>query len=296
MPALPPPSMQIAGLPNGATTVTPLPGGPGLQYGFIENPPSILQARGQASSSAAPASFTVNPSVATTVGTTLVLFVAAACSGAPTIAAPAGWTTVTGASSVSAGNTIATRCFVLPAPLNTVSISSILLPTLTNVNGVAVYFAECLNTQTVDPVYSGQATTTNGSTTPSAPIYTAPAQGPLLLIGIETDLTGQVYTAANVGANWTNSSSATSTSGVTNCVIRGFSVVTQPEIQQGNYQLAGTLAGSLANGGAMVSLLAGTTGPLTAAQTQPYGFPSGAAGWAWGALGNTKPGGAGGGQ
>lgn len=290
MPALPPPSMQIAGLPNGAASASPLPPGPVLQYGFVEQPPQLVQQVAAASAAAAPGTFTSNAAT-TQAGNFLVFLVAAACSGSPTISTPSGWTSIVAATSV--GNTIAVRVFVLPN--NPGGITSVIVSSLAAVNGIATWFGEFSGVFAVDPVYFGQASASNGSTTPAAAVYTAPAQGPLLLVGCETDLTTQAYTPANVGANWVTGTSAVSTLGATNCRIRPFWVVTQPEVQQGNYQLAGTLAGGIANAAALVSLLCGTSGPLT--QPQPYGFPSGAAvGGAWGALGGTKPGGAGSGQ
>lgn len=98
----------------------------------------------------------------------------------------------------------------------------------------------------------------------------------------------------NVGVNWVAGTIATSMFGATNCIIRPFYVVTTPEVNV-TYQLAGTLAGSIANSASLVSLLCATAGPLTQPQPQGYQGAPAVAG-AWGALGNTKPGGAGSGQ
>ena len=298
MPALPPPSMQIGALPNGASTVSPLPAGPSLQYGFNEQQPVLVQQVAGASSSAAPAAFTLSGITATKAGSFLVFLVAAALSGAPTISTPTGWTPVAGASGLSGGNTLAGRLFVLPSAA--AGITSVVISTLAGVNGIATWFGEFQNVFAVDPVYNsaggnGAQNFTASGSTPSGVTYTAPVQGPLLLVGFETDLTGQAYTPANVGANWVTGTPATSTIGATNTIIRPFFTVTNPLILQGNYLLAGTLAGALANGASLVSLLTATTGGLLS-YPGPFGFPGGGGGQAWGALGGTKPGGAGGGQ
>lgn len=291
MPALQPPSMQIAALPTGASTVTPLPPGPALQYGFNDAQPSLVQQVAGASSAAAPATFTLAGITATKAGSFLVCCVAAALSGAPTISTPSGWTPVAGASGTSAGNTIAGRLFVYPN--NPGGITSVAIATLAGVNGIACWFGEFTNVQAVDPLYAGAAAATNGSTAPSATAYT-PTAGPVLLVGLEADVTGQAYTAANVGSNWIAGTTATSTLGATNCILRPFYVVTNPEpgVQ---YQLAGTLAGSIANDASLVSLLCATSGPLLQPQPQGYAGAPAVMG-AWGALGSTKPGGAGSGQ
>lgn len=294
MPALPPPSMQIGGLPNGAASVSPLPAGPALAYGFVENGPALVQQKAGASSAAAPANFTLSAIPATTAGSFLVFMMAAATSGAATINTPAGgWVRVSGGTG-GAGNTVAGAIWVLPN--NPGGITSVALTGLVAVNGIATWFGEFANVQAIDPVYNaagGAATYSAGSTTPAGVSYAGAANGPLLLVGFEMDVTGQAYTAANVGPNWVAGTTATSTLGATNCIIRPFFVVTNPLIAQ-TYQLAGTLAGSIANGVSLASLLAATGGPLT--QPQPYGFLGAAPGGAWGALGGTKPGGAGSGQ
>lgn len=299
MPALPPPSMQIAGLPNGAASVSTLPAGPSLGYGFLEQPPQLVQQMAGASSAAAPGNFTLGGISATQAGTCLVFLVAAACSGAATISTPTGgWTLAAGATGQSANNNIAGRVFVLPN--NPGGITSVAIATLAAVNGIATWFGEFSGVYAADAVYGtaagpGRQVFSNTGTTPAGIAY-APNNGPLLLIGLETDVTGQAYTPANIGGTWVAGTTATSTLGATNCIIRPFWTVTLPlEPPQTSYQLAGSLAGALANGVSLVSLLCGTSGPLTQAQLQ--GFPSGAAvGGAWGALGGTKPGGAGSGQ
>ena len=294
MPALQPPSMQIAALPNGASTVTPLPPGPALAYGFVEQGPRLIQQVAGASSAAAPATFTLSAIPATQAGSFLVFCVAAALSGAPTISTPAGWTAIAGAAGNSAGNTIAGRLFILPN--NPGAITSVVITTLAGVNGIATWFGEFANVQASDPVYGssgGAQSFSNSSAAVNLTAYT-PTAGPLLLVGLETDVTGQAYTAANIGANWVAGTTATSTNGATNAIIRPFFVVTNPELGI-QYQLAGTLAGAIANGGSLISLLASTSGPLL--QPQPQGYPGAPAVMgAWGALGGTKPGGAGSGQ
>lgn len=288
MPALQPPSMQIAGLPAGATTLSTAPVGPGLAYGANTGLPSLVQQVAGNSSSAAPSSYTLSGITATKAGSYLVALVAVAESGAASVSTPTGWQAVSGGSGNSAGNTIGGRIFVYPN--NPGGITSVAFSTLSGVNGVAVSFMEWANVYALDGGYVASSSYSNGSTTPSAAAYT-PSAGPVLLIGFETDVTGQAYTAANVGANWTAGTTATSTSGATNVIIRPYYVVTTPTLRLA-FQLAGTLAGSIACGTSLVTLLAATSGPLT--QPQPESVLVGAMGG--GGVGTTKPGGAGGGQ
>lgn len=286
MPALPPPSMQIAGLPNGMASVSPLPSGPALQYGFNTAPASLVQQVANHSTSAAPASFTLSGITATKAGSYLVALVAVAESGAASVSTPTNWTAVPGSAGDSAGHTIGGRIFVYPN--NPGGITSVAFSTLSGVNGIAVSFFEWANVYALDGNYVATASYSNGSTAPSAAAYT-PSAGPALLIGFECDLTGQAYTAANTGLNWVAGTTTTSTTGATNAIIRPFYVLTTPELNV-PYQLKGTLAGSIANGTSLVSLLCGTSGPLS--QPQPETVLTGA----WGGLGGTKPGGAGSGQ
>jgi hypothetical protein len=290
MPALQPPSMQIGALPSGASSVTPLPPGPALAYGFNEGLPSLVQQKAGNSTAAAPATFTLSAIPATTAGTFLVCCMSIAESAAATVSTPTNWTAVAGASAGNAGNTLGGRVFVYPN--NPGGITSVVFSTITGANGVAVWFGEFANAQALDAVYAA-ATFVNTSTTPSATAY-VPAAGPVLLVGFECDVTGQAYTPANVGANWVAGTTATSTLGATNTIIRPFYVVTDPTSNL-TYQLAGTLAGTLANGASLISVLLATSGPLTQPQPQGWAGAPAVAG-AWGALGNTKPGGAGSGQ
>lgn len=290
MPALQPPSMQIGALPTGYGPSAPA--GPALAYGAVANGPALVQQKAGNSTAAAPAAFTLSAIPATTAGTFLVMGIAYAQSGAATVSTPAGWTVLASAS--SAGNTIGGR--ILYQANNPGGITSVALSALTGINGIAVWFAEFSNVFAVDAVYGssgGAAAYNNSSTAPAATAYSASA-GPLLLVGFETDVTGQAYTAANVGAGWVTGTTATSTLGATNAIIRPFFVFTSP-IETLTYQLAGTLAGAIANGTSLVSLICSTTGPLT--QPQPQAWPAApAVAGAWGALGGTKPGGAGSGQ
>lgn len=288
MPALNPPSMQIGALPMGASTLTTQPAGPSLGYGFNDAPAQLVQQVAGASSSAAPATFTLAGITATKVGTCLVALVSVAQSGAASVSTPSGWTVVAGASGSNAGNTLGARAFLYPA--NPGGITSVVFSTLSGVNGIAVWLGEFSSVFAADPAYAN-ATYSNGSTAPAATAYT-PIVGPVLLVGCESDVTGQAYTPANtgVGTAWVAGTTATSTTGATNTILRPFWTLTTPELQS-PYQLKGTLAGSIACGAALVSLLCGTTGPLT--QPTPEQLQVGAWG---GGLGPTKPGGAGGGQ
>lgn len=290
MPALPPPSMQIGALPPGFGPGAP--SGPALGPGFVTTGPSLIQQVAGASSAAAPATFTLAGITATQPGSFLVCCAAAALSGAGSIANPTGaWAGVASASGGS-GNAILGKMYILPN--NGGGITSVVFSTLTAVNGIAVWFGEFANVLATDAVYgtSGAMQSYANSTGQTSTSYT-PAAGPLLLVGFETDLTGQTYTPGLVGKNWVTGTPATSTLGATNVVIRPFFVFTNPELLQA-YQIAGTLAGALVNGVSQLSLLTSTSGPLQ--QPQPFGFPGGASGAAWGALGGTKPGGAGGGN
>lgn len=292
MPALPPPDMQIGALPPGYGPLPPT--GPGLGQGFNLGLPTLVQQVAGASSSAAPASFTLSGITSTRIGTFLVVCVALAESAAPAITTPANWTIVTGANVGNAGNTLGGRIYVYPN--NPGAITSVAFTTLTNVNGIAVWFGEFSNVYTVDNAYGtpGSGTFSNSATAVSAPSYT-PAIGPVLLAGMEADITGQVYTPANVGTTWVAGTTATSTLGATNTIIRPFFTVATPTINT-TFQLAGSLAGALASGASLVSLIPGTAGPLT--QYAPEGLATAYAAnaWAWGPLGSTKPGGAGSGQ
>ncbi len=290
MPALPPPSMQIGALPPGAGALPP--SGPPLAPGFVLTGPSLVQQVAGASSAAAPATFTLAGIAATQPGSFLVCCAAAALSGAGAVANPTGSWAGTNAAG-AAGTAILGKIYILPN--NPGGITSVVFSTLTAVNGFAVWFGEFANVQALDTIYGtagGMQSYTTSSTGQSSNSYT-PAVGPLLLVGFEADLTGQPYTPNLVGKNWVTGTSVTSTLGATNVVIRPFFVVTTPEVVQ-TYQIAGTLGGLLANGVSQISLLTSTSGPLQ--QPQPFGFPGGASGAAWGALGGTKPGGAGGGN
>ncbi len=290
MPALPPPSMQIGALPPGAGALPP--SGPPLAPGFVLTGPALVQQVAGASSAAAPATFTLAGIAATQPGSFLVCCVAAALSAAGSISNPTGGWAAANNTSGGSANAILGKIFILPN--NAGGITSVVFSTLTAVNGFAAWFGEFANVQTTDTVYGTAGGTQNyGSSTGQGSTSYTPAVGPLLLVGFEADLTGQTYTPNLVGKNWVTGTSVTSTLGATNIVIRPFFVVTNPEVLQ-TYQIAGTLGGVIINGVSQVSLLTSTSGPLQ--QPQPFGFPGGASGAAWGALGGTKPGGAGGGN
>lgn len=290
MPALPPPSMQIGALPPGAGPLPPT--GPALQPGFAITPASLVQQVALASSAAAPATFTLPGIAATQPGTFLVVCVAAALSGAGSVNNPSGAWSAAPNTGGGSGNAILGKIFVLPN--NAGGITSVVFPTLTAVNGIAVWFGEFAGVTGIDTVYANAGGMQSyGNSTGQASTSYAPAVGPLLLVGFEANITGQSYTPNNVGPGWVAGTSVTSTLGATNVVIRPSFVITTPEVSQ-TYQIAGTLAGSLVNGVSQISALTATSGPLQ--QPQPFGFPGGASGAAWGALGGTKPGGAGNGQ
>lgn len=287
MPALQPPSMQIAALPMGASTLSPQPAGPSIGYGFDDSLVRLIQQRTVASSAALPSSLTLNGITATQAGSRLVLCVAYACTGsAPVLTPPAGWNTPL--SGLNAGNTLGGR--LLYYPNNPGGITSVALTSLSNINGLAMWFAEFaagVGRDTLGPainVYNSSSAAVAGNA------YADPLIGPLLLCGLECDLTTQSYTPANVGAGWVVGTTATSSAGATNVIVRPFWTVTTPNPSV-TYQIAGTLAGAIANGVSMLSMLINTTGPLT--QPTPEVALVGAIG---GGLGPTKPGGAGGGQ
>jgi hypothetical protein len=293
MPALEPPGMQIGALPPGFGPLPPA--GPALAYGFNLALPAIVQQVTAATTTLGPTGITVNIA-ATQAGTMIVALVAYAEGGAVTVPTPAGYTLVAGTVGTSPGNTVGGRVFIQPA--NPGGLTTFVLSSTVNTNAIAVAVYEVSNLVAPDGGYSGGAapgnqTYSNSSTNTTAPSY-VPTSGPVILLGFECDVTGQAYTPANVGANWVTGTAATSTTGTTNVVIRPFSVITTPELVT-TYRLAGSLAGAIAMGGSLVSVLANTSGPLT--QPGPQAFPAAAAAIAaWGALGGTKPGGAGGGQ
>lgn len=290
MPALNPPGMQIGALPPGFGPLPPA--GPPLAYGQNVAPPKLVQQVSGATSAAAPATASVTIA-ATQAGSMLVALVSYAQSGAPTVPTPAGYTAV--AVGGNPGNTLGGRIYY---QANVASgITSFALAGLAGINGVAIAVYEFQNVYVADNGYGGGQGNqgfSNASTTPNVQNYPSPAAGPVVLIGFECDVTGQAYTPANVGVGWTPGTTATSTAGATNTIIRPFSVVTSP-VETLTYQLAGTLAGSIASGACLLSLICATSGPLN--QPQPQAFPGAVAAVAgWGALGGTKPGGAGGGQ
>lgn len=292
MPALPPPDMQIGALPPGYGPLAPT--GPGLAQGFNLGLATLVQQVAGASSSAAPVTFTLSGITSTRVGTFLVACVALAESGAATVSTPTNWTAVTGANLSNAGNTLGGRVYVFPN--NPGAITSVAFTTLTAVNGIAVWFGEFSNVYTVDSAYGtpGNGTYSNSAAAVSAPNYT-PNVGPVLLVGMECDVTGQAYTAANIGGTWVAGTTATSTLGATNTIIRPFFAVTTPTINT-PFQLAGSLAGAIASGASLVSLIPGTAGPLTQYAPEALASAFAANAWGWGPLGPTKPGGAGSGQ
>lgn len=278
--------MQIAGLPTGAASVSPQPSGPALAYGANTALPSLVQQVANHSTTAAPASFTLSGITSTKAGNFLVCLVSVAQSGAATISTPTNWTAVSGATGANAGNTLGGAAFIYPN--NPGSITSVVFSSLTGVNGISVWFAEFSNVYVRDTAYASVAYNNSG-TAPAATAYT-PSIGPVLLVGMESDVTGQAYTAANVGDSWVTGTTTTSTGGATNTIIRPFYSVCTPFLTK-SFQLKGTLAGSIANGAACLSLICSTTGPLT--QPKPESVLVGAVG---GGIGTTKPGGAGGGQ
>lgn len=298
MPALLPPDMQIGGPEQGKTPS--LFAGPAATPGSAGTllPPQLIQQVALASTVAAPTTFTLSGIASTRVGSTLILGIAYAESGASAINTPAGFTSTAVGS--NGGNTLGGRMmFQLSNPGG---ITSIAFTGLSGINGVAVWLSEWINVYALDGGFnSGGAfqNYSNGTTTPSVSAYT-PISGPLLLVGFECDVTGQAYTAANVGpSGWTAGTTATSTTGATNAIIRPFYAVTTPNIQT-TYQLKGTLAGSIAAGNCMLSLLCNVGSELVASingstvdQGAGYGVSAtGAPGWA---VGGTKPGFGGGG-
>lgn len=298
MPALLPPDMQIGG-PEAGKTPT-LYSGPAATTGNAGTllPPQLIQQVALASTVAAPTTFTLSGITATKAGSFLVLCLAYAESGAPNVSTPAGWTTT--AAGGNAGNTLGGR--IMFQANNPGGITSVVLSTLSGINGIAVWFIELANVYALDSGFNNNGAAqsfSNATTTPSISSYT-PQSGPLFLVGFECDVTGQTYTPTNVGpSGWIAGTTATSTTGATNAVIRPFYSITTPNIQT-TYQLKGTLAGSIAAGNCLLSLLCSAGGELVAGisggtvdQGAGYGVSSsGSAGWA---LGGTKPGFGGGG-
>lgn len=284
--------MQIAALPVGASTLSPQPAGPALGYGANSGLPTLIRQWTGHSSSAAPSSFTLSGFTASLAGTFLIALVSVAQSGAATVSTPSGWTAVTAGASDNAAHTLGGRLFVYPN--NPGGITSVAFTSLSGVNGIAVSYLEWSNVYAVDSLYQsvatpGGATYSNSSASVSAPSYTTLQSDPLLLVGFECDVTGQAYTANNVGTAWVAGTSTTSSSGATNTTLRPFYVVTTPN-PRGLYQINGSLAGAIASGAAMLSLLTATTGSNQ--QPQPEFALTGIIG----GLGPTQPGGAGGGQ
>lgn len=279
MPALPPPSMQIGG-PEYGNIPAAFPGPEafgGLQPGIAYTPATLIQQVSTATTVATPANLTVNVA-STGVGNTLVALVAVAATGSsPGFSAPAGWIVQGGTLGNNAGNTLAGRFFVFPN--NPGAITSVQF-NITNANGIAIAFYEFDDNVvggSMDTLYGflgggpGNASFSNGSTAPSVVSYT-PSVGPVLLVGFECDVTGQAYTAANVGPGWIADTTATSTTGATLVVIRPFHTVTTPVGGQ-PYQIAGSLAGSIANGVIAASLTLASTGSIYGgnAASQWYG-------------------------
>lgn len=261
MTALPPMSLQIGGLPPGHSPSGNTTNGPELFSGILPWAPlSIVQQVAAATTIATPPSLAVTIA-ATGVGNHLIAFVAVAGTGVASVfTTPANWAPIPGSSGENAANTLAVAGFKFignPGAITTVTF------TVSNANGIAAIVYEIDDTALTGlsdvgyNVVGATQVTTNSSATPGATAYT-PSAGSLLLIGIECDVTGQAYTPANTGAGWVTDATATSTTGATLIVIRGFHAVSNP-VQQSAYQLKGTLAGAIANGAVMASWLLGAS-------------------------------------
>lgn len=305
MPALQPPSMQIGALPPGWS---PLPStGPSPTAGFAMGTAPLLQQVAAATTVATPASLTVTIA-ATTAGSTLLAGVAVAATGsAPVITPPANWVAMGGSTGANAANTMGAGLYFLPGAFNAGGITTAVF-NVTNANGIVAWVAEFGGPWLPSPypasntaanytagVFAGGAlAATNSSAAPTG-TSTNPQAGPVMLWGFEADVTGQVYTPANVGGVWTAGSIATSTTGATLVVIRPFFQIANALQANVPYQIKGSLAGALANVVAEAML------PMALSDSLIQPFPQSEPGsgiqiGGWGPLGPTKPGGAGGGQ
>lgn len=304
MPALQPPSMQIGALPPG---FGPLPStGPNPVVGSSFGTAPIVQQVAGASTTAAPASFSLTIA-GTQVNSTLIAGVAVAGNGtASVITMPANWQALAGSVAENAANTLAVGLYFLPGQFDPGSVTSV-LATVTNANGIAVWVAEFSGNWLPSPYpvsnsagnYSagvfagGSAGVTNSSAAPTG-VTIQPQASPVMLWGIEADVTGQAWTAANLGGVWNTGAIATSTTGATLVVIRPYFQIAAPLQANITYQVKGTLAGAIANGVATALLPMALSDSLI--QPFPQSEPgSGAQIGGWGPLGPTKPGGAGGG-
>lgn len=272
MPALPPPGMQIGGPEYGnipAAYAGPEPFG-GLVPGTAYTPATLIQQVSAATTVATPASLTVN-FASTGAGNTLVVCVAVAATGtAPAFTTPTNWTAVGGAGGTTGANTLAGNMFIFPGGAGPGAqpggLTSVVL-SVTNANGIAAAFYEFDDNVVggqFDSLYGAVAgnparqSFANSISSLNGTPYT-PSVGPVLFIAFECDVTGQAYTAANVGPGWVTDTTATSTTGATLVVIRPFHVVTTPA---GGvlFQLAGSLAGAIAGGLVQTSLTLASTG------------------------------------
>lgn len=232
--------------------------------------PVQIQQASSASSAAAPASFTTAAFTATQTGSLVVAIAAVATSGAATVTTPASFTL--GPSVQNVGNTLAAFLFFranVPSGITTVTFNP-----LANVNGIAVAVYE-IGGMTATP-QDQQGQNANNSSTSVGPVNANPAQSNTFVVGCEADLTGQAFTYT--GSTYlVAGTTATSTVGATNVIIRPFAGATGP-VKPLNATLSGTLAGALANGSVIADFLSsisnvysyGVGGALLASQGAGY--------------------------
>lgn len=208
--------------------------------------PNIVQSRSQASSAAAPATFTASYAGATTTGNLLVAVVAIAASGAATVSTPTSWTA--GISSSLSGS-ILLSVFYWP---NSTSLTNVVFTTLTNTNGIVVLLWEISGmnlTQPLDPNISS-VNTSAGTTVPSTNTYTPTIGNEIYIGAIAFNATGSISSltatpSTGPGAITAATITGTSTTGATNVTANGYVSLPGPVYPASALRIGATLAGSV---------------------------------------------------
>jgi hypothetical protein len=290
MPALLPPSMQIGANPPGYSAMP--------STGPIRTPmanpalPVTIQSAGFSTSVSGPTNISQTVT-ATKTGTYLVWGVAVnASAGAALGGTPAGWTLLT-------SQTVATLAAALyifpgnPGALTSVTFSSNATATT---GGIASWFWELDNVFFV----TAKGVSANGNSTSPASGSVTPANNLNMMLGMVAWVLGAATLSAPTGGWTTTNAQTSSTVGTTNAAIETFSQIGAFG-PPGAASLGATLsAGSVWVDGVLVvpSTASGNFSldpAMAAVNARIDGGAGYASGGAWGPLGGTKPGGAGGG-